>query len=123
MEYEITSQDVTVKDYPAPRASTESSKFEETTIILGIQESLGAYLLSRDLLRALFEIDLSSVYPHFEPKSGISLIEEFYEKPVPEEMLEYDIIVRIPPKKRYTIELEIKSIKRAKPKIVKPESL
>lgn len=38
-----------------------------------------------------------------------------------EEILEYDIIVKMPPKEKYTIELEIKSIKKAEPKIVEEE--
>ena len=40
---------------------------------------------------------------------------------LPEETLEYDVIVQMPPRKRYTIELEVKSIKKAEPIIVEPE--
>jgi hypothetical protein len=67
-----------------------------------------------------FEIDLSSVHPLFESGTRTSLIKEFYEEILPEETLEYDIIVRMPPRKRYTIELEVKSIKKAEPRIVEP---
>jgi hypothetical protein len=50
-----------------------------------------------------------------------SLIEEFYEEILPEEILEYDIVVCMSPRKSYTIELEVKSIRKAEPKIVEPE--
>jgi hypothetical protein len=36
-------------------------------------------------------------------------------------MVEDDYIVRMPPVRRYPIELEIKSIKKAEPKIVEAE--
>lgn len=39
-----------------------------------------------------------------------------------EEALEYGVVVRIPPKRRYSVELEVKSIKKAEPKVVEPES-
>jgi len=32
-------------------------------------------------------------------------------------MLEFDVVVHIPPKRRYTIELEVKSIRKAEPRI------
>ena len=123
MKYDIMSQETTIKDYPVIPERTESSNVEEKGIFLGPREFLGAYLLYKGLVRIFFEIDLSTVYPHFEPKMGVTFAEEFYEEPVPEEMLEHDIIVRMPALKRYTIELEIKSIKKAEPKILKSESL
>ena len=38
-----------------------------------------------------------------------------------QEMIEYDIVVRLPPKARYTVTLEVKSIRKAEPKIVAPD--
>lgn len=38
-----------------------------------------------------------------------------------EETLEYNIIIRMPPRKRYNIELKVKSIKRAEPRVVEPD--
>ncbi len=35
--------------------------------------------------------------------------------------LEYDIALHLPPKRTYTVELEITSVERAKPLIVEPE--
>ncbi len=129
MLYEITSRDVTTKDYLIPYAFTGSSMGEETDISEILERLLFA-LIRQELFRQpffyrsllpSFEIDLSSVHPHFEPITGTSLIEEFYEEILPEETLEYDIIVRMPPRKRYTIELEVKNIKKAEPRIVEPE--
>ena len=126
---EIASQVVTTKDYPVPSPFTGGSRREETNMseILDWQ----VFVLTRQgLLKnpffyrglpAPFEIDLSSVYPYFEPLTRTSLTEEFYEEILPEEMLEYDIVVRMPPRRRYTIELEIKGIRKAEPKIVEPE--
>ena len=126
---EIASQVVTTKDYPVPSPFTGGSRREEAEIseisdqlffVLTRQELLKKPFFYRSLL-ASFEIDLSSVRPYFEPMTKTSLIEEFYEEILPEEMLEYNIVVRMPPRKRYTIELEIKGVKRAEPKIVEPK--
>lgn len=51
------------------------------------------------------------------------LVENFHNNVSFEEMIEHDIIVRMPPKKRYTINLQVVSIKRAQPKIVEPEGI
>jgi len=40
-----------------------------------------------------------------------------------EEAIEHNIIVRMPPKKRYTIKLHVMGIKKAQPKIVEPEEI
>jgi len=37
------------------------------------------------------------------------------------EMIEHDIVVRMPPKRQYIVELKIKSIEKAIPKIFEPE--
>jgi len=38
-----------------------------------------------------------------------------------EEGVEQDVIVRLPPKRCYSVELEIESIKKAEPKLAEPE--
>jgi hypothetical protein len=48
-----------------------------------------------------------------------SFSSEFDESP----FIEEHIVVKMPPKKRYTTEMVIKSIKRGKPIIVEPENL
>lgn len=126
---ESASQVVTTKDYPVPSPFTGGSRREEAEIseisdrlffVSTGQELFKKPFFYRSLLTS-FEIDLSSVHPCFEPMTTTSLIEEFYEEILLEEMLEYNVVVRIPPIKRYAIELEIKSVKRAEPKIVEPE--
>lgn len=37
-----------------------------------------------------------------------------------EDSIEHDVFVRIPPKKRYIVEVDIKSIRKAEPNIVEP---
>ena len=53
--------------------------------------------------------------------TGTSLIVEFGETILPEEILEYDVIVQMPPRRRYTIELEVEGIRKAEPRIIEPE--
>lgn len=129
MSYKTASRPITTKDYPNQYAFTGSSSGEETDIsevldrlfFVSMSQELLKKLLSYRSLLPAFEIDLSSVRPCFEPMTRSSLIEESYEEILPEETLEYDVIVQMPPRKRYTIELEVKSIKKAEPIIVEPE--
>ncbi|MHA1644182.1 MAG: hypothetical protein ACTSV0_04035 [Candidatus Freyarchaeota archaeon] len=73
-------------------------------------------------LLPLLEIDQSSVLPHLEIKRETSLLQEKI-KPLPEVPLEFDVYVRIPPKKRWTVKGSIKSISKASPHIVEPGEL
>ena len=116
---EIISQYITNKSCSIPFAL---DKYAESSMSEDIDKSekKDKFLLYPSLTQ-LFEIDSSSVYHIFEPMIVTSSIEEIYTEILPEEMLEYDIVVRMPPKKKYTIELEVKSIKKAKPKIIEPE--
>ena len=128
MSYEITSRDVTVQDYPIPYVFTESSKREETDKNEIIDWLFSALMRQgwknpvfyRSLLSSI-EIDSSSVRPHFEPINRTSLIEEYFEEILLEEPLEYDIIVRMPPVKEYTMWVKVKSVEKATPRIVEPE--
>jgi len=64
------------------------------------------------------------VQPHFEIKNEASFMQEVTEKTFLEElMLEYNVVVRIPPKRRYTIQMKIENRRRGVPKIVEPEGL
>jgi hypothetical protein len=38
-----------------------------------------------------------------------------------EETIEHDVFVRIPPKRRYLVEVDVKRIRKAEPNIVVPE--
>ena len=69
------------------------------------------------------EYDSSSIEPHIEIKNDTSLLKEHLEETIPENILESDIVVRIAPKRRYAIEIEVKKIRKGEPSIVKPEDL
>lgn len=125
--YEITFRDVTTKYYPITNIFRESSSREE---IGGIQDWLFFSLMNQKFskkplfyisLRSLFEIDSSSVYPRFTPINKTSLIKEPYKETPSEEILEYDIFVRMTPIKKYTIRIKVKNVKKATPRIVEPE--
>ena len=64
-----------------------------------------------------YEYDLSSVYARLWP----NLFEGYIETMVPFEMLEHNIIIKMTPKERFNINLEINEIKKAKPKIIEPD--
>lgn len=57
----------------------------------------------------------------------LSSLEESFvettEEIVSEEMLEYNVVVRIPPKRSYTIQMRVESIEKGKPIIVEPEGI
>jgi len=57
----------------------------------------------------------------FESKNETSLIEEMLEITVPEDMLEFDIVVQMPPIKEWSARLRVKSVEKATPHIVEPE--
>jgi len=40
-----------------------------------------------------------------------------------EEIIEYDVVVRIPPRRSYTIQMRVESIEKGEPIIVEPESI
>lgn len=138
MIYQLTLQDVTYQVYSIQYSVTGSSIGEEmeTSEIL---DNLFSIWMRQKWLRApffyrslfpLLEIDLSSVRPHFEIKNVTSLIDEpvgetifghMSEEDIVMEMVEHDFIVRMPPKKRYTIQVEVKNIKKGELRIVEPE--
>lgn len=49
--------------------------------------------------------------------------EEITEEMILASMIEHDIYVRMPPKKKYTVEIIINSIKKAEPRVVDPEEV
>ncbi|MBE0478051.1 hypothetical protein IBX65_02890 [Candidatus Aerophobetes bacterium] len=121
MPSEMTSEEAKIKNYPTLYAFTGTSR-EERIDISEVLDWLALDRIKRDLftkpffspnILSLFEIDLSSsVNPCFEPVAGTSLTEEFHEEILPEEApeLEYDVAVRIPPAREYTIQAKIKSV-------------
>ena len=85
-------------------------------------ERIPKEIISWQYLLPLLEIDQSSVLPHLEIKRETSLLQRKI-KPLPEVPLEFDVYVRIPPKKRWTVKGSIKSISKASPHIVEPGEL
>lgn len=127
MMYELTVEGVLYRDYPIqyPLSGSSTEKMEINEVLdslfsIWIRERQPKEIFYQNLL-SLLEIDLSSVWPHFEIKSETSLIKETVEEVFPKEMLEYNVVVRIPPKRRYTVQMRIKCIRRGEPKIVEPE--
>ena len=77
-----------------------------------------------------FQVDLSSINPRFEIRNETSrvvgLISEEELEPVSEEelaleILEPDYVVKMPPKKRYKIQVHVKSIKKGEPSSVESD--
>jgi len=125
--YQLTMQDIAYRDYPIQYFSTSSTGIEEIDIMDIRDNLLSTWMRKRPKklfyhsLIPLLEIDLSSIWPHFEIKNETSLIEGMLEMAVPEDMLEFDIVVRMPPMKEWSARLRVKSVEKATPRIVEPE--
>jgi hypothetical protein len=127
--YQLTKQDIVYVDYPIQLFSISSIGEERigiTDIVSGLLSSCALEL--HYLYRSLFpgpEIDLSSIQSYFEIKNETSLIEKLSEiaisEDISEDMLEFDIVIRMPPKKEWSVRLRVESIEKAKPHIVEPE--
>lgn len=63
------------------------------------------------------------VASHSEPSALISDNETYKNKEIfTDEMIEHDIYVKMPPKRRRTVQFKIQHIRKAKPRIVIPEN-
>lgn len=126
-----TSANVANYDYQISYLFLGNSSREETDIAEVVEwffSDLASKLPQKHLFfggltQQLFDIDLSSVQPVFEPAANTSLAEAIYEVIIPEEILEHDVIVRMSPKRKYTLEVEVKNIKKAALKVVEPERI
>jgi len=127
--YQLTMQDIAYQDYPIQYFSSSSAALEEINIMDVRDNLLSIWMRKRPKelfyhsLIPLLEIDLSSIRPHFEIKNETSLSEGMLEMAVSEDMLEFDIVVRMPPKKEWSARLKVKSVEKATPHIVDPEGL
>jgi hypothetical protein len=126
---QVTSLDVMTKDYPISHTFAWGARTEEpdmSAILDGVLFLFEAktlpmrHSLYESLLR-LFEIDLSSVHPHFEPMTATSVVDEFYEETPFEEELEYDVVLRMPPVRQRSMRVRVRSVRKATPRIVEPE--
>jgi hypothetical protein len=121
--YQLTKQDIVYVDYPIQLFSIPSEeRIGITDIVSGLLSScaLELHYLYRSLFPGL-EIDLSSIQLYFEIKNETSLIEKPSEIAISKDMLEFDIVIRMPPKKEWSVRLRVESIEKAKPHIVEPE--
>lgn len=125
---EIMFKDASSKYFPMQHEIAESSRIEETCIsekqdwwFYFFQELLRIRPFLSNLIQTYSEIDSSSVHPYVEPMIRTYLIEEPGEEFLLEDLLDYDLVFKMPPKRKYSIELEVKSIKKAEPKFVEPE--
>lgn len=127
MVYEVTSQDLTFEEYQTQCAFAGSSKIDERE--KGddrLPFVLGKKLVKKPFtyrLLPLFDVDISSRYPHLKAKSVSALSEKVFDEALPEEMMEYDVFVRMPPLRDYTIRVKIKSVEKAIPRVVEPEGV
>jgi len=65
------------------------------------------------------EVDVSPIPPRFKTDIATHSAQTT-EKVASEELLEYDVVVRIPPKRSYTIQMRVENIEKGKPVIVEP---
>lgn len=125
--YQLTMQEVTYRDYPIQYSPSLSTGIEEIDVIDLWERVLSNILREQpkrpfySSLISLLETDLSSIWPHFEIKNETSKFEEISEREIPEDMLEFDIAVRMPPVKEWDTRVKVKSVEKAIPRIVEPE--
>lgn len=130
MMYQSTFQDVTYPNSPTQYISSPSTEIEEIDMMTSLENQISAQKPSVKSYRSLlpfFKIDRSSIFfPRVEIENNTSLIEEVSEEvsektTVIEEMLELDIVVRMPPIKEWSARLRVISVEKATPRIVEPE--
>ncbi len=134
--YQLTMQDVTYLEYPIQNFSNPSTGIEEIDIIDLWDRVLSNWIRERPKrlfyhsLISLIETDLSSILPHFEIKSETSQVEELTreklvetisEEDIAVEMLEHDFVVRMPPKKRYKIQVVVRSVRKGEPRVIESD--
>jgi len=137
MMYQLTMQEVTYQDYSTQHFSNPSSEIKQIDIIDIWDSVLSKWIIERPKrpdyhsLLSLLEIDLSSIWPHFEIKTETSAIEEarkniteiISEDELISEMVEEDFVVRMPTKKRYKIHVVVRNVKKGKPRVVEPDEI
>jgi len=137
MMYQLTMQEVTYQDYSTQHFSNPSTEIKQIDITDIWDSVLSKGIIERPKrpiyhsLLSLLEIDLSSIWPHFEIKTETSAIEEagkniteiISEDELISEMVEQDFVVRMPPKKRYKIHVVVRNVKKGKPRVVEPDEV
>lgn len=130
---QISRGDIAYSHYPTQYPLATSSKIEPDFIAevghrllhnwVGVDDWTGIVPNNKRAYPSgiVFYVDRSSVRPHFEIRNATYLIESSVEKTI-ETIFEHYIVFQMPPKRKYKIELELKSIKKAKPKFVEPDT-
>ncbi len=126
--YRLTYQETTNRCYPIGGFYSPSTSMEEemSEVLEYIVSNLTKIFLKKKFypsLVPLLKIDWSSVCPIFEIKSETFASDVMREDVFYEEILEYDVVVCMPPKKRYTVEINIQTIRKGEPKIIEPEEI
>ena len=68
-------------------------------------------------------VSQSKPYPQSVTKEKVESKKAFTNKTNLEDSIEYDVVVQMPPKKRYFVEIDVREISKAKPKVVLPEAI
>jgi len=68
-------------------------------------------------------VSQSKPYPQSVTKEKVDSKKTFANKTNLEDSIEYDVVVRMPPKKRYFVEIDVRETSKAKPKVVLPKAI
>jgi len=115
---EIPYPDYSIRDISAPSSNLLEIDIEEqlNQLLYALKGKKLPNILPYHFLRPLFEIDPSSVWASpLEVKNETFSSAETIEEMFQDEIIEYDIFVRVPPKQRYKIKLNIKNIRKGMP--------
>jgi len=114
----VTSPILPSQFLPSGSSTDDTERKELSILYLFTEISKKIKGILYESIEDLVEIDISSVAPRFKIRNVISFKEEISEKLIYGEGIEEAIFIHLPPKRRYTINLEIKSRKKATPKII-----
>ena len=120
----LTFQEVTNRCYPIGGFYSPSTSMEEEMSEV-LEYNLTKIFLKKKSypsLLPLLRIDWSTVCPNFEIKNE-TFVSETFEDTFYEEIVEHDVVVCMPLKKRCTVEINIKTIRKGESKIVEPEEI
>lgn len=129
----VTIEDAAFHDYPVQYFSNSSVEIEETDVI-GLWESSSSQWLPEDFgkifrrnstsVHDLFEVDFSSIQPHLEARTETALIDgssAITEEDIVSEMVDHDFVVKMLPKKRRRIRVNVRKIRKGQPKLSDPK--
>lgn len=128
MMVQPTFQDVTYNDYPIQYPSSASTSVEELDepelwdrlLSMWIRKKLPNVPVVQNLI-SLIEADWSSVLPHFDISNDTRLVKEVTSAILTQIPLEYDVFVRMPPAREYSLRVRVQCIQKAVPRVVEPE--